>query len=990
MAEKHKLKPEDVIVDASRKFRKTVLSAYQKDPEFAGTVIAHEIGHLTDWLPHKTLARGGVARRLLSLRKHIKQSMDELHGPTPPLGFSPAEVTKELKDLTQWWNPFDVAANPKYTKYRHSAPELYAEALSVLMNNPQQLKERAPRFFDLFFEHLDRKPDVKRVYESLQDDIKSGRIHKNRRKALREGFRKGDDAWLKANIRKPRLADELKQAFWDQHQAIYDVIRKVEERNILPDLNPRYPIEKMLHSGSEHEAMFRDILHDVLTPIRALGLSWDDLGEYAFHQRVIGERTTIANPQGFTSKSSQEALDDMAKQFTPAQMTALKRSAADLQKIHQESMVSKPETVEMWSPELLKKMQDNKFYATFQVVNYIDKTFGAGTGRLIAPQVGTLKDIGNPVTALIMKDVQLITAANRNAAKKRTVEFYQEHDPEGVSKAQMRRVGKHSLPKPPKDKELDIMSFLDKGEMQHYYVDRFVASAFSKDIPLRGVSEVLRYSAEPYRKVFVEWNPGFGLSNLFRDFFSATANLPKANIPKMIKSYKRSLKPAVASAFKIPDPVLQEMLRGNMLLSVADMQGYTPEDAQLDKLLKQFYLHPKKWGDNVVTPVSNFLNFLVNINKAAERWSKIASYDHMKQTFPDMHPKELQHIVRNLGGSPNFMRKGKAAGLYNNLWLFSNPAKEGTRQAMEAFGRGKREYTWKKAKYILFPKMLMKAGKWGLLGGGVYKIMQGVSNYDAANYNIIPIGMTESGKSVYFRMPEDEFSRFVGGIYWKALSLDDKQQAANLFDYAAGQVPNLNPTFKIMGAVVDYASGKNPRDEFRGRDVVGETKFQARDWRSHKDFLKWIANNSGANIVYKFKTDDVDKIKSELETVLGYPLVDNILGRFIKVSDYGLREQLKEAKDFAKTVNAREILDAGEALRKIIDLEELTDEETTALLKKPEYVDRTITSMIARKHGSLYLEELLSASSLKEKLAVVEKIAEIESKFQETEPKEKE
>ena len=49
-----------------------------KDPKLASQVLAHEMGHLIDWLPDKTMARGNILGRLYSLRKHMKEAYGDL------------------------------------------------------------------------------------------------------------------------------------------------------------------------------------------------------------------------------------------------------------------------------------------------------------------------------------------------------------------------------------------------------------------------------------------------------------------------------------------------------------------------------------------------------------------------------------------------------------------------------------------------------------------------------------------------------------------------------------------------------------------------------------------------------------------------------------------------------------------------------------------------------------------------------------------------
>lgn len=83
-------------------------------------------------------------------------------------------MEKELKALTRWWNPFDPEANEAYTRYRFGSDELYAEALSVLLNKPAELRKRAPLFYAAWHALLERKPAVKEAYELVVREVASG------------------------------------------------------------------------------------------------------------------------------------------------------------------------------------------------------------------------------------------------------------------------------------------------------------------------------------------------------------------------------------------------------------------------------------------------------------------------------------------------------------------------------------------------------------------------------------------------------------------------------------------------------------------------------------------------------------------------------------------------------------------------------------------------------------------------------------------------
>jgi len=381
------------------------------------------------------------------------------------------------------------------------------------------------------------------------------------------------------------------------------------------------------------------------------------------------------------------------------------------------------------------------------------------------------------------------------------------------------------------------------------------------------------------------------------------------------------------------------------------------------------------------------------VGRSLERTTKIAGYTYLKQKFPDMPEEVVGHIVRTRAGSPDFLRLGRGHSIYNNILLFSNAMKEGYRGDVEAWSNNPSEFVRKKIMYTLAPKLLMWAAAAGLLGQGLSKVFAGVSEYDLTNYIIIPLGLTESGKSVYFRVPTDETSRLFGGIAWKMFNhkkLGGMDFQTGLFDYMAGQAPTVGPFFGIASDMVQYASGHNPYNLFYGRHALNDQVMTAGGARAHKQFALYLANQMGASIVYQFKRDGVDSAAEELENLFGFPIkspvadwalkvpgmpvASNAIGRFLKISNYGIREELKRGKRLLRKKAMNDVLDAKDAIVKLVNNESMTHKDIIALLKKPDIVQRNLMVGLSRKHGQVYLEEYLTATSKEEKAFVLLKL----------------
>jgi len=1050
------LTPQDIEVRTERargQAGQTRLSLYRLDPEFAANVLAHEIGHLTDWLPDADLRRGNVLGRIASLKNYLAHTLEEY--PESAEGALAArerrtirrraaqelsgqmfmnkqdkndaiaeryrelideeiqarglwvrdEIMAELKGLTQWWSNWDEAtASDAYINLRFSGKELYAEALSVLLNKPQELEARAPKFNQAFFNYLENKPEVRQLYEDIVRDIRSGANKEQRVARLREGFARGDEKH-QADLERPRTRVSealaaLKVLFVDAHAAVKGKATEARRAGLLEAAkNPEYKIEDAAYSGAEAEYYLSRVRNEVRKGLESVGLDPSDLGEYMFHLRVINERGKMANPQGWTPKASQERITEMERQLGPVKWPALERIRKAFWGIRSETVNSKAIEVGIFSDELLALFKDNEFYATFDVVKYIDQKYGRGSGAHIYQQIGTLSDITDPFTATVMKDIALMRAINWNEAKRSSVDMLLDHFADEVEEADKKWVGDHHEYKESTDPEKGLVLFLHEGKMQGYYVSRAMADSFKNDDPraVRIAAGIVRALATPFRAIFTSLRPGFQVFNVFRDFKRMRKNLSGMNTRRGIRYWVRAVKPAFRSVFGIPDAVAQEVMRGRMLLSIADIAGQTSEERHIEHLLRMYIGQGHAGKNKVLKPFRALLHAWLRVGESIERTPKIAAWLYLKENT-ELADEEIAHIVRTQAGSPSFITKGKWTGITNNIFLFSNPFIQAWRTDLGVARDKPAMFAYKVARYALLPKAI----QWGLASGALVSLLklmgrddddddvkwakaiqgmyQNIGEYDMTNYNCIPLGVTPQGKTVYFRVPQDEGERFFGGVFWKLMNMKRNgiKTMPQILDYTAGQMPGMNPAFDIAATTYTYLSGRNPYDSFRGRLVIPEQLFTAKNWETHKAFLKYLANESGAGIVYRFRQDEPIAVQSEIEKLINAPVVSDILGRFLRVTDRGQKELIREAIEDERQTRARELVRLRQIAKKQVEGKELTVEEQSAVRGEAEYL--RARRKIEKGRGLPAAESmLLQARTRAEKRAARQRIRELQT-----------
>jgi hypothetical protein len=189
---------------------------------------------------------------------------------------------------------------------------MYAEALSVLLNNPQAVKKHAPKFYELFNNWFEKKPEVKRLYDALQDSINSGKIYKDRVETMYREMAKADESAAEwAVVQNQKTGQEIKDGLFYTFDRRFGPI----QRRIATLKNPEArrkalgALSDSLYRGGLGELIMDRVQNEVVPKLTDNNFQWINLGEYLFHQRIqYGDRADIGNPWGMTPKASAERL----------------------------------------------------------------------------------------------------------------------------------------------------------------------------------------------------------------------------------------------------------------------------------------------------------------------------------------------------------------------------------------------------------------------------------------------------------------------------------------------------------------------------------------------------------------------------------------------------------------------------------------------------------------------------------------------------------
>lgn len=904
------------------------------NPKFAAYVFAHEIGHLIDWLPDKTLTRGNVLGRLHVFSNFMKYEFMRDDG----VPIKNEEVTEELKKLTMWWNPFDEK-DAKHAAYRYSSRELYADFLSVVINNPEKAQAMAPLSWRIFWDELYKKPEVTEAFVELNDFLKMGPGEKFRvREAiLREGHKPAEirimQSGKEADAARKNFWHHCKAEFMSKNIATLEYIKRLEKAGIKvnPEENPRYYMEEQNLIGGRFFNDVEDTYNAALKPLMDRGLTLDEahsqIGNYMFMNWVItgrldGEGKPISNPLGYTPKTAQDFLNGMYEKYGPEHMEVLKQCQQNLRAKY-ESMILEAAQLGMYSMDQLYGKPDKvtglrsggimaqSYYAPIRILEYADKFVSS---RIIEQKGASPTSYPvNSLTILTKKMLNLRREMMRQKVKLSIRDMYNLFPKTWVGE-QLERVPAKSYSKygPVFDRYRKpgkgMMIMYENGKKVAYYVDKEIERSLEEEPAFinEGVANVMNFLNSSFiRPVFTGWNLGFQTMHTIRMMWTAWLST-NATLGDILYWMYKTHRPAFQFAFKDMTPKLFYDMRESGLLGFRfnDMYGLKPYDdeGQMEYLTRRYrqLTEKKPWHYYLRHPwffLANVGNYIEAMNRGT--MTQIMKYTKAGKGFS---PKEQAHLIRYFGGEPAMVDRGRLHAFTNNFSLFFNDLVQGTRGYVEASliePRTRVGFWWKWGLGIALPTIAIFLATLGFFGKKWKEIYDKQSEYKKANYINIPIGTTTDGKGILFLIPLDPISRILRGMFWKALNINKDnyaKQLAGINRLGLDALPGGSPIITIARAWMAYFSGGSPYDDRQMRDVLTQNEMQAGynfpnalKYTTPK-MVKWTLGQIGFSAL----TDEAKPRTSKIE-IVGSDIP--ILARFIDVTDVGDREKERALKE---------------------------------------------------------------------------------------------
>lgn len=549
-----------------------------------------------------------------------------------------------------------------------------------------------------------------------------------------------------------------------------------------------------------------------------------------------------------------------------------------------------------------------------------------GKSSGIKRQIGTFSDVAGAGTATIEHGIFLLKNAARAIAIKKTFDFLQKHndvfEEEAISEAKYVSVKRGSgnprmEPTTTAPMGKKVVQYVHKGKLLGKIVDEYIAESFDRSpVQNQFVAGLLAPINSIVRKLFTTLNIGFMPFNLIRDFQRFSTNAPGySNLWETFEAYASTWEHAKEFGFGNGTDLVNFMKKNHMLIVTEDRSHFSEDDLEIEHIINKFGIGNK--GTLHKALYEQPLDWLKGLGATLESWSKLAAYQFLKKKFPQMSTQEIGYKVRNHLGSPNFMRQGQSYHLLNNLFLFFNAFKEGARADIEVAKQSPWEVLFKTVMFNIMPRVALVGLAYFLAGMGddrLKKALERISWYDFSQFNVMPI-MMEGNKLVYLRLPQNESGRLISGVLFGLMKVRSIGDLAKVFEFGAGQFPGFSPVGALTLDWLDYAGGNNPYSRFRQKNVIDQTVFAAGGTPALIEMFKHTANSLGINAILKFEQYEDMGDRGSIEKAVEFPLlVNNLIGRFIKVSDTGVSDKIRSMAEDETQGEARKTLSENKAI----------------------------------------------------------------------------
>lgn len=871
---------------------------------------------------------------------------------------------KQLIDLGVVWQNFDPSAKTPYTKYRLRNEELYANFGSALLAEPELVRKMAPDVLRGWNNYLERKPEVKAIWDAIQMRIGKGEkaVIDERQKIREAGYKQAEEQKRAERIKqkedqkksKLNVVKSVYRGLFERGHMVYSAVEAAIDKGIIiPDeLNPIFQWAGWKYKAEGKRLVYLKKSANIIKETQA-DIDWDSsdvityMGSVLQDIRGAGELKEKFGPQAIQGELSEKQLARLKERLGPEKTKSIETGVKEYFDLRKEDIV--PYLTEgpfgnSLSKDLRDKIKNNYEYSRRDIVKeFVDKHGEvAGASLLNMKSVkGTFHLIQNPLIATIIYDARLIIAKAKSDMIRSIVGFFETHqgDKDIVKNYLVEPAESYNTANGKRYQHIDngtmkTVYYLEEGKLQARNVSKGLADIFERDLDHSdGVVDFISKTGNFQRALFIKFSLPFLIRNPIRDIAGSIKNVTQYGVNPW---------PVIKYTFKAFPEVMDWIKNGKMSadLEQAFKEGAMPvqrlyedptkisahADTEIDNIQKMYFNNPVAHKNYAIRLGIKIDNFMDAIGQLEEKTRKLADYKFLKEEHAGIGTEERANIIRTRSGTPDVRAGGTVTPYTNKFLLFSNANLQGQRAASNAFMKDKKRYLAKFMLYDFAPKVFVALAKAGATAGFaswlakktgmdekiaeyIQDAYELIPDQDLARYHCIPLPMrTESGKQFYLKIPSDYTGQTIGAIIYKSLGINKPKGVQKLAKEVAAISPisgsQLQPLFEIADGYWSYITTGNITDSWSGKKVIPESLegTSKEKW----PIAKWTYDQIGGSIFYKIPDNYDMRDKHWLENAMGLLIVGPALRAFIGVSDRGLSEKYGDVA-LKETMKAKEI-----------------------------------------------------------------------------------
>lgn len=944
-------------------------------------------------------------------------------------------ITRELKNLTQTWKPFTEVPGSQYTKYRLSSKELYADAMSVLMNDPSLLKRIAPIFNKAFFNWLDKKPEFKAFYDAMQERIEDPETMLAKRDAFQRGMaergakaRAARSEDLRKSFSLSTLGREIKRRLMEKHALSAEKVREWEKAGkAIPDeMRIDYWTEKLPYIDSRISAFTKDVENLIDDSVKK-NVSVVDLHVYMLNKRAATERAGIYNPGGIGDEFANKQLDYMRRTLGDQKFKDIEKSVDDFRNLFVKHVLTIVDKASFLPSKLMLKLWNNPHYATFGSLDHMEardtkKTAdtivrglseslgGVGQTARIYRQYGMLGEVDNVFIQTILKGQALIRAARHHETKMALLTALAKEGAKGEiieAKRGPKGVGWESPP----DNTYGTIVVSPQGQAQAYHTDKEFADIWNHQPDQATMLMTIGMLQKAFlAKVYIGWNMAWTVMNPFKDIQGTWLNLPETS-GFIFKGYAKTAGDMLAAGFgKFPERekrlLMEEkiypdrfwMTERNWDAQERELLAHTMDpsryerDAWGEAVRALDYIKKNKLDRYMLLPPA--LRLIGNVGQSLERWGKFGPEEALTMAeksgrIPPLGEMRKGHLVINRAGTPNPLAQGLWTKGFEFLFPFGNIGMQGLRATGEAARERPWTYGFKTFIANILPTLLfsaMVAGFFDWISEDIKNTAKKAGKYLRRMYHLIPIGSWKDD-GVFLSLPKSYPGQVQGAIIDSIITGDFTGTAGAISQTIAAEPYHMSPVLDSLWDWISYYGfDAVPRNSFYGADIMSKQVAEAGGKEAFKALSRETWNNFFGGLLYRFRPDSVTETNTEIKDLLGSPASLG-LGKFIRITDQGIREWNRNIVEKVRKLEAQEHIELKkskiETINKLITKPTLEDAHRywSVLVEegKIDYIQtpfRTFANsyikMGTHKEGNPYIDAFASATTNRQKATYLE------------------